>query len=333
MRVRWIAVAVGAVLLVGWNGSTAVAATASAVKPKASAGCKTSTVKPGELRIRTTSGGAQRAYWRHVPPAYTGKKPLPLVLDLHGHTEPAGTHKANSMLGPFGDKHGFITITPEGSGPVPHWDTTPDSADMKFISELLDELDQQLCIDLRRVFATGYSNGAFVASQMACIYADRIAAVAPVAGIRAVPGCKPARPVPVVAFHGIDDAWVAFKGGLGPGVFALPPAEQQPLIDSAAPTDSGLSIPEVAAAWAKRNGCDPKPPSEKPVASDVTVFSYACPNHADVQLYAIKGAGHTWPGSKFSASIEQFVGKTTFSIDADKIMWKFFQQHPLRKAG
>jgi polyhydroxybutyrate depolymerase len=242
-------------------------------------------------------------------------------------------HKTSSALGPFGNKHGFITITPQGTGVPVQWDTHSGSPDMKFLIQLLDKLEQSLCVDERRVFVAGYSNGAMVASVMACDYADRIAAVAPVAGIRAVPGCAPSRPVPVVAFHGIADEWIAFNGGLGPGVFRLPPAQSQQLVEIAAPTDSGLSIPGVAAVWAKRNGCDATPPTETAIASDVTLVAYTCPDHADVELYEIAGAGHTWPGSKYFKAIEQYVGKTTYSIDADKIMWKFFQQHPLRSRG
>ena len=149
------------------------------------------------------------------------------MVDLHGYMEPAGAHKANSTLGVFGDRHGFVTITPEGSGSVPHWDTHLDSADMVFIGDLLDEANRTLCIDERRVYVSGYSNGAFMASAIACVYADRVAAVAPVAGIRAVPGCAPARAVPVVAFHGTADEWLSFAGGVGPKVDALPEPDQQ----------------------------------------------------------------------------------------------------------
>jgi polyhydroxybutyrate depolymerase len=277
------------------------------------------------------SGGAKRAYFRHVPPASRARKPLPLVLDLHGYMEPAAAHKANSALGPFGDKHGFLTITPEGSGPIPHWDTQFDSADMRFLGDLLDEAEQTLCIDARRVFVAGYSNGAFMASAMACVYADRVAAVAPVAGIREVPGCAPSRPVPVVAFHGTADEFVSFDGGPKPRVDNLPEPDQQQTRDVAAPTESGLPIREVAAAWAARNGCAPTP-TERSVASDVRVVRYECPRHADVQLYEIEGGGHTWPGGSFSKAIEQFVGPTTLSIDADALMWRFFERHPLRSA-
>jgi polyhydroxybutyrate depolymerase len=161
------------------------------------------------------------------------------------------------------------------------------------------------------------------------VYADRVAAVALVAGIRAVPGCAPARPIPAVAFHGTADEWISFTGGLGPSVDALPESGQQETRDVAAPSESGLSIPAVAGAWAARNGCAPTP-TESPVASDVQVVRYGCPGDADVALYVVEGAGHTWPGSRFSKAIAQFVGPTTLSIDADALIWRFFQRHPLR---
>ena len=328
MTLRSVLATLAAVLLVPWIGATPAGARAK-VESKASAGCGSSKVREGEERISTTSGGVERGYFRHVPPAHDGEKPLPLVLDLHGASEPSTVHKGNSSLGTLGDERGFVTITPDGSGPVPHWDTRLESTDMVFLVDVLDEVEQTLCIDESRVFVAGYSNGAFAASVLACAYSDRIAAVAPVAGIRNVPGCAPARPVPVVAFHGTADEFVRFEGGLGSGVADLPPAEAQALIDLAAPTDSGESIPEVAAAWAQRNGCAAAP-KERSVASDVTLVRYRCPGRADVQLYVAEGAGHTWPGSQFSKAIEQFVGPTTFSIDASTIMWRFFERHPLR---
>lgn len=57
--------------------------------------------------------------------------------------------------------------------------------------------------------------------------------------------------------------------------------------------------------------------------------SYSCPQGADVELYRIEGGGHSWPGSDFSARVESYVGPTTFSIDANEVMWSFFQDHPL----
>jgi poly(3-hydroxybutyrate) depolymerase len=215
---------------------------------------------------------------------------------------------------------------------VPHWDTHVDSADMLYVGDLLDEANRTLCIDERRVYVSGYSNGAFMASAIACVYADRVAAVATVAGIRDVPGCAPARPVPAVAFHGTADEWVSFTGGLGPSVDALPEPDQQQTRDVAAPTESGLSIPGVAAAWAARNGCG-STPTESRITKDVRVVRYDCAGGADVALYVVEGGGHTWPGSKFSRAIAQFVGPTTLSIDADALLWRFFQPVARQPSG
>jgi polyhydroxybutyrate depolymerase len=304
------------------------ATTATRVPPNPSEGCGGKAEPRGEERLAVESGGRVRSYYRFIPKGYDGKHPMPLVLDVHGTSEGATIHKNATKLGPYGDTHGFITLTPEGSSPPPQFDTHLDSADMQFLLDLLDEVEAELCIDTRREFVTGYSNGAMVTSVLACAFADRFAAFAPVAGVRNPPDCNPSRPTPIVTFHGIADEWLAYQGGLGPGPYTLTPPETQELIDIASPTESGLSVPDVVAAWAERNACDATP-TEKSVASDVTLIAYDCPDGADVQLYAIEGAGHTWPGSKLMLGLEIFIGPTTTSISATALMWKFFKQHPL----
>jgi polyhydroxybutyrate depolymerase len=312
----------------GLRGSAAAVTNGAARAARApSEGCGASNVTGGEERVTTSSGGVPRAYFRTVPREHDGERPVPLVVDLHGTTEPAAVHMSNSGLARFGAERGFATVTPEGSGPPPQWDTRAGSADMQFLVDLLDEVEEELCVDERRVFLTGYSNGAFFASAAACVLADRIAAVGLVAGIRDVPGCAPTRSVPAVAFHGTADTFVRYEGGLGSGVTSLPPAEAQELVEISAPTDSGVSVPEATAGWARRNGCADEP-RRRSVADDVTEIRFRCPDRADVALYEIDGGGHTWPGSRFSKAIEQFVGPTTFSIDADEIMWRFFRAHP-----
>jgi polyhydroxybutyrate depolymerase len=321
-------------LMTGVGAPSAAPAVTDRHPVKASAGCKAAPVAPGEQQVDTSSGGAARSYLRHLPPTYDGTKPVPVVVDLHGYLEGARVHATNSMLGPFGDGHGFVTITPQGSGAVvPGWDVERDAPDVRFIGDLLDEVERTLCVDDRRVYVAGFSNGAFLASTIACVYAGRIAAAAPVSGLLDPAGCKPARPVPIVAFQGTGDEFVAYTGGLGPRARVASANDGTGRL--LGETSGGKAVArspateKVAAAWAKRNKCTGKPKRTQ-VAPDVTVIRYRCPDRADVALYRIEGGGHTWPGSEFSRAIEAAVGPTTFSINADEVMWSFFQAHPRR---
>jgi polyhydroxybutyrate depolymerase len=45
-------------------------------------------------------------------------------------------------------------------------------------------------------------------------------------------------------------------------------------------------------------------------------------------LYTIRNGGHTWPGGLQLS--EWMFGETNRDIDATRVMWKFYQEHPLR---
>jgi len=124
--------------------------------------------------------------------------------------------------------------------------------------------------------------------------------------------CTDRRPVPMIAFHGTADRQVPYNGGkswVAPNPFP--------------------NVPAWAANWARRNRCAPTP-SDSAVATDVTRRSFtSCAGDAAVVLYTIKGGGHTWPGGK--PLPEWFAGPTSRSIDATKLMWVFFREHPLRR--
>ena len=308
----------------GTTSTTKVTAPAE-VAAKPSSGCTATTgVIPGEETINTTSGGTPRWYYRHVPTGYDATKPTPVILDLHGYSEGATAHKVMSSLGVYGDTNNFVTITPQGSGDkVPMWDTALDGADMGYIGDLLDEVESTLCVDTHRVFTAGLSNGAFMTSAIACKYADRVAAVAPVAGIRDIKGCKPARPVPVIAFHGTKDEYVAYDGGLGEKVATLPNQDGTGTIGEGAvatPGDKGPTIPEITADWAKRNGCKTVP-VEKPVTADVTLLAFPCPKGDEVELYRVTDGGHAWPGHGRPEP------ERSRDVDATDEMVRFFRQN------
>lgn len=302
----------------------------SSVAAVASAGCDSETPQlAGDATVPFTAADLDGLYIQHLPPAYDGATPLPLVIGLHGWSQPASLLLAESDLTAAGDRNRFVAVAPDITRPVPLWDTAFDGADVAWVSALLDTLEGTLCVDTARVFVTGMSNGAMMTSTLACVLADRIAAVAPVSGVRDPEGCSPARPVPMVAFHGTADPYLAYEGGYGPKVADLPtPDGTGTLGDLAVATgQDAVPVPQRMAAWAARNGCAEEP-LETDVAGDVSLRDWRdCT--AGTLLYTIDGGGHSWPGSAFDTGIPDMLGPTTTSIDATAIMWRFFRAHPL----
>ncbi len=325
-------------------GSTATPAKApdpASVPAAKSAGCGAAAtgVTAGQSKPTMTSSGESRWYYQDVPSAHDGTTPVPLVLDFHGYSEGADVHLQMSQLTKLGATEGFVTLTPMGTGPVPRWDAALGSKDVTFTGEMLDAVEENLCIDTNRVFVTGLSNGAFMTSAIACALGDRVAAVAPVAGVRDIADCAPERPVPVVAFHGTADGFVSFNGGLGEEALDLPAPDGsgKTLRDTLTPDQLSErsatdAVPAIMAAWAKRNGCAADT-TEKQVAADVVEVSYECEPGDDAVLYRVEGGGHSWPGSPFSQSIVSIVGPTTMNINANEIMWDYFMAHPLSGVG
>ncbi len=290
-------------------------------------------------RVDFASGGTDRYYFLAVPDS---TEPVPLVLDLHGYTEGAGIHAAHTNLGGLGATEGFAVATPHGDGTPAQWGFDPSTADVGFFEDLLDHVEATVCVDRARVYATGLSNGAFMSSLLGCLLPERIAAVAPVAGVQTHDDCPIENPTPLLAFHGTDDSFVSFEGGLGESVAQLPNPDGsggslEDVIDEADSSVAeelaeveAMTVPETVADWAEQNGCEPEP-VESPVGTEVRHIDYDCPAGGDTQLYIIDGGGHTWPGSEFLADATDLVGHTTFDIDANTLIWEFFREQWLEE--
>ena len=96
------------------------------------------------------------------------------------------------------------------------------NTDAIFIDRVLDEVSARLCVDLARIFVVGKSIGAMGASILACVKDDRIAAIAPIAGVIDVgEACLGSRAVPPMAIHGTTDGIAPIAGGLEGKVAAI----------------------------------------------------------------------------------------------------------------
>ncbi|GAB4440338.1 MAG: PHB depolymerase family esterase [Anaerolineae bacterium] len=280
---------------------------------------------PGDSAGEIESGGVTRTYRLHLPPDYDADgPPLPLVINLHGLASNAAQQEGFSGMSEKADEAGFVVAHPQGRGAPARWNMAPETGpdgevqnpDVVFIRALVAHLQATLNIDPARIYVTGMSNGGGMANRLGCDMADVFAAIAPVAGAYALADqCAPARPVPVIAFHGADDPIVPYDGvdrlAFSPGL-SLPP------------------VPAWAADWAARNGCAETPAvAVTPYAEgDVTVQTWDdCDAGAEVTLYTIDGLGHVWPGG---ARIP-LLGETG-PIRATDLIWAFFETHPMPEA-
>ncbi len=270
----------------------------------------------GEQVERTLEyDGLSRTFLLYIPPNYDPTTPAPLVMSLHGFASTSRQQVFLTGWNALADEHGFLMIYPQGTQSPARWNSGSfrlggenNADDVGFINAIIDTMADEFCLDMARIFVNGMSNGGGMSNRIACELADRVAAIGGVAGAYSPieGGCHPARPIPIIAFHGTDDSIVPYAGGSA-GII-LPPIEAW------------------AADWASRNGCDDLPESV-PTNGDVSGVHYTgCDADADVILYTIAGGGHTWPGS--TRALDFFLGYTTQDIDASEAMWDFFSRHP-----
>ena len=279
---------------------------------------------PGQVRSLSV-GGRKRTYCVHIPQGHDPKRPVPVVLALHGATMNGPMMAWFCGLNQKADEVGFVAVYPNGTGSFSSltWNggNCCGSAmqqmvdDVAFIDALLDDLAQVVPVETRRIYVTGISNGAILAYRLASELSERIAAIAPVAGPMGTETCTPKRPVSVIHFHGTDDQLAPFQGGRA--------------ARSVTGTDF-YSVDHSIRAWVKANGCREVPTIEEfpDRANDGTRVirqTYGGgKDGAEVVLVTIEGGGHTWPGRPVPAKL---LGKTTGNVSASDLMWEFFEKH------
>ncbi|HSH41393.1 MAG TPA: PHB depolymerase family esterase [Arenicellales bacterium] len=264
---------------------------------------------PGISEYRVVSGGIERRYLMYVPESYDGRSALPVVFDFHGSGSDPREELEVSGMDRAAERRGLLLLMPaaelDSPGGGKTWNVPPVAglpSDVRFALDVLEDAAGRVRLDETRVYATGFSGGARLASELACRAPDRIAAVGAVGGLRAPTGCRE-QPLPVVAFHGTGDPINPYTGG---------GAEYW-----------GYGIDAAVHGWLLRNGCA-RVPARARVAPGVTEISYAgCAENADFVLYRIEGGGHVWPGSRYPFPRERF-GRSVAELDATAVMLDFF---------
>jgi len=289
---------------------------------------------PGDHKFELPHQGHTRHYVVHVPPGYDGKAPVPVVIMFHG-----GGGKARGAMEETGwsakaDKENFLAVYPEGLARDParrasfvanpqSWNDGSQRAivaaslmnidDVGFVSAMLDDLGAKFRIDPRRLYATGFSNGASMTFRAGRALSARLAAIAPVAGSDWLDEPTPAQPLSLLYLTGTADPLNPLAGGeitLG----AKSAGKKSP-------------VRELIQKWVQMLGCAPEPKTIYDRDGVKGIAYTACHGNAEVVFYTVDGMGHFWPGG-MSHLPERVIGKSSNKISATDVIWEFFRKHP-----
>jgi polyhydroxybutyrate depolymerase len=256
---------------------------------------------PGRHDVNLSFGGADRHYIAYVTGSYDDTVPTPLIVNMHGYSSNAWQQILFSDMNTQADSIGYIAIYPDGlnsswnAGSCCGRSAEDDVDDVGFLKHVVEDASTRLCIDRSRVYATGMSNGGYMAHRLGCEASDVFAAVAPVAGAMGIEGCSPPRPVPIIAYHGIGDSLVAYGDGS-----------------------------DAIQEWLTLNGCTLD--STRTTFGDSYCDTYSsCDGGVEVALCTLDPMGHCWPGGSRALCLS-FIGPYNDDIEANQHMWDFMSR-------
>jgi polyhydroxybutyrate depolymerase len=244
--------------------------------------------KPADGKKTVMVGTTSRSYYLHIPAAYDGTKPAPLVVDFHGLGGSGSSEASSNPYRAVIDPEGVVSAYPDGVNGTngTGWNLGPcctTTDDVAFAKALVQDVAKVACIDPKRVYAVGFSLGGGMVQVLACKAADVFAAASPAAADlvqQNVDGCVPARPITVFTFRGSADTAVPYSGGSISGL-------------------TNIGAQSTFQTWAKIDQC-----TGAPSAADSNGCStYAsCGGGVQVTLCTKQGGGHeagnasvSWP--------------------------------------
>ncbi len=272
------------------SSSTPVIVSSSSVKSESSSSkipefivnCAGKTYQAGDHKMSVNVDGKNRTFIMHVPSQYKGDKAVPLVVDYH----PIGGSGQGQLSGTtyksLTDQEGVISLYPDGTSGKSMmgagWNVGPCCSfddDVKFSREMIKAVEEKVCIDTKRVYATGFSMGGGMSNHVACYMSDVYAAVAPAAmdlNKTNSATCNPERPISIIMFRGTSDGVCRYQGG-----------------DSG--FNDGLNFLGAEGNfkfWAEKNGCTGSPTTNKDGCQEYS----SCKDGTKVVLCTKQGGGH-----------------------------------------
>lgn len=222
--------------------------------------------------------GQERSFVLVSPTSPLPKTTYPLVLALHGDGGTGETMHATFAFESISKERAFVAYPTGTSG----WNLhapTERNPDLAFLTALVDSLTSNRPIDRTRIFATGFSSGAFMINQVGCRIPSLFRAIAPHSG--GAPN-EPNDPSATRWSNGYTRCTAQVRGE-GPAVMVI-----HGTADTTVTFDSGAF---AATYWAYVNGCAT---THQSTATSSCVAYDACPADSPVVFCSIEDLGHSF---------------------------------------
>jgi polyhydroxybutyrate depolymerase len=176
-------------------------------------GCETA-ARTGEAELWIVADDRRRTYSLVVPDGYEAGTPMPVVFAWHGLGGGSDGARLDFGVELEAEADGAaIIVYPQGlrvplGGGTTGWELDPAGRDVAFFDAMLQQLDDQSCVDRTRVFSAGHSYGAYMTLALGCHRAHDLRAIGAVAGGPPMDACEPDG-IAALLVHGIADEIVA----------------------------------------------------------------------------------------------------------------------------
>jgi polyhydroxybutyrate depolymerase len=298
----------------------------------------------GHQRLTIEHGGLQRSAVLYHPKTSDVSAALPLVLMLHGMGGTAAYAVRETGWSDKATKEGFVVAYADASRPdatrAANFRKNPQAwndgsgrfhagpqrvDDSGFVRALIGRISATHRIDARRVYVTGFSNGASMTFKLGHELADVVAAIAPVSGASWHNPPQPARGLSLLYITGMADPLNPIEGGF-------------PKLANAGQEQGGRAKPavqEMILQWAEALKCQTGGLADTTgdTTADTTRHGVrtrrytGCRDGGELMFVTVEGMGHVWAGG--DAQLPVFlVGKATNKLNATDLIWDFFQKHP-----
>lgn len=287
-----------------------------------------------------------RRYWVNTPPGFNSlegripsNKGWPLLICFHGAGGGNGLLFNSvitlSTLNQQCNARGFVVVYPEAwlgeADPYQVWNDGRGLVDLfeshalniddvAFFKAVRDAVCLEYHCDRRRVFVSGFSNGAMMVHRLIQEASDEIQAAAVVcSGLSSHhKALKPKRPISMILSQGTADPLM--PNGGGDLIIGEPPENHGNVLSA---NNSALYYVQHLAARFNHNFLITNTVAEG-VLSNRDV--YYGPKGTAIHQYKNVGGGHAWPGGgQYYA--EEVIGKVPLDYSMSEFMLNFFREH------